>query len=103
MEDTEIGLLIEYESGSLVLCHLHEAQLLERLLINHTKRARKRAAQGLKPDYYVRKLEEASEKAKTRVLTEEECAAENKKLSPIDGSVIKNPIREKLKCNSKLS
>jgi hypothetical protein len=103
MEDSEPGLLIEYQHGSLVLCALHESQLLERLIINHCKRARKRAAKGHKPDYYVRKLEEAAEKVTTRLLPPKEIEAELKKqeLFPIDGSVIRNPTKEKLKCNSK--
>lgn len=55
MEETEMGLEIALPYFNINLCHQHEAQLLQRLLINHCKRTRKRAVKGLKPDYYLEK------------------------------------------------
>ena len=51
--EKEMALLIEFHNGDITLCALHESMLLERLIINHVKRTRKRGAKGLKPDYLV--------------------------------------------------
>ena len=58
LHEKEMAVMIEFHNNEIVLCALHESQLLERLIINHVKRTRKRAANGLKPDYYVQKAKE---------------------------------------------